>query len=308
MPASSRGITSADRSRPRCWRPPTSAAGSGSLSASASRHVELDAVRGGVPLRRFDARRVVVDGEHRREARAARPRSRARRSRSRRRAGSRARARRAARGRAASSRAPPVPNARPGSTTIASASGRRRLPGRPDPEPPDAHRPVKVAPALLPVRRHVVGRAPRRRPPRAAPRPRRRCTRPARGRRRARSPRSPAGRARASARAPPRRARSGLTRRRGGAGSAERALQLLEEPLVRLVGLVGGAALELLEQALLLLGQPARHLRRSRARAGRRGRSPAAPASRLPRSTCSVSRLRAGLELELELAVQRRHL
>ena len=33
----------------------------------------------------------------------------------------------------------------------------RRLPGRPDPELPDAHRPVEVAPALLPVGGHVVG-------------------------------------------------------------------------------------------------------------------------------------------------------
>ena len=81
-------------------------------------------------------------------------------------------------------------------------------------------------------------------------------------RRRARSPRSPAGRARASARAPARRARAGRTRRRGGARSAERALQLLEEPLVGLVRLVGRRSLELLEQAALLVGQPPRHLRR----------------------------------------------
>jgi hypothetical protein len=33
----------------------------------------------------------------------------------------------------------------------------RRLPRRPDPEPPDAHRPVKLPPALFPISGHVVG-------------------------------------------------------------------------------------------------------------------------------------------------------
>src|SRR5439155_26853455 len=94
----------------------------------------------------------------------------------------------------------------------------------------------------------------RRRRARASPRRPGRCRRSARRRRRCRPPpRTPAGTARSSARAPLRRAPPERPRRRDGATSAERALQLVEEPLVVAVGLVAGTALELLEQPALLV-------------------------------------------------------
>src|SRR5262249_31420289 len=151
------------------------------------------------------------------------------------------------------------------------------------------------------------GRRRGRTPPRAAPLPTRRCTRRAPRRRGDRAPRSLPGRARASARAQPRRARPGRTRRHGGAGSAERALQLLEEPLVRLVRVGAGGAVELLEQVALIFGQPPRHLDvdehalAAAAEALQSGHAAAGEDARGPR-------LRPRLELELRLAVERRHL
>ena len=243
----------------RCWRPRRRPRRAASLSASASRTSTLDAVRVGVPPRRFERRRVVVDGEHRPEARAAPRRSRARRSRSRRRAelprsssSSSSRQRRVVACAAGAERAP-------GSITIASRRP-AALPRRADPEPPDAHRPVEVAPALLPAGTHVVGAhlAEGRPEPLLARVVGVRDQLEAVGVRRA--PRSPAGRARASAPAPPRHARRGATERPADAAARSQRNALFsfsKNPSSRLVRLVAGAALELLEQVPLLVGQRA---------------------------------------------------
>ena len=74
--------------------------------------------------------------------------------------------------------------------------------------------------------------------------------------------------------------RARARRRRRRRVSAERALQLFEEPLVGAVGRLVRVRVELLEQAPLLGVQVARQRRRSRARGGRRARSPGAPACR----------------------------
>ena len=52
----------------------------------------------------------------------------------------------------------PVPNARPGSITTASASVRRLLPRRTDPEAPDPHAVMESAPRVLPALGDVVDR------------------------------------------------------------------------------------------------------------------------------------------------------
>src|SRR5262249_13548277 len=102
-------------------------------------------------------------------------------------------------------------------------------------------------------------RALRRRTPTAAPRRPSRCRRRARRRLPCRPPRSLPGTARAWSRAPPRGDPVRLRPRLGGARSAERALQLLEERLVVAIRVLVAARLELLEQAALLVVQPARH-------------------------------------------------
>src|SRR6266516_8058037 len=89
-------------------------------------------------------------------------------------------------------------------------------------------------------------------PPRRGP-----CTRRARRRPDDRSPRTPRGTTRASARGRTRRGPRARSRRRGGS-SAEGALQLVEEPLVRTVRLVARQALEFLEQTELLHAELAR--------------------------------------------------
>ena len=188
--------------------------------------------------------------------RAARRRPRRPPSRSRRRGGFRARAATGARCRPASSGAPPVPNARPGSTTTAarrpwadrSTAGRSRgHPPRPAGGTPSSGPPSRRATgsavacgnastiAATPCVRDVhgeLGRIAVRRSPRSLPVHARRATR-------ARSRPRPSGR----------------RRRRGGGRSAERALQAAEEAAVlvaRPVRVVVELLVQLLDESALL--------------------------------------------------------
>src|SRR5439155_15546695 len=145
-----------------------------------------------------------------------------------------------------------------------------------------------------------------RRRPTGAPRRRHPYTPPVRGPGRTPVPRSPRGRARASApgRSPP--APAGRPRRRGAAGSAEGALQLLEEPLVRAVRVHAGFALEVLQERALFLGQVARnpyvheHAVVSPPEALEDRHAAAA-------QDAGLARLRARRELQVDVTFDRRH-
>src|SRR5262249_48405864 len=122
----------------------------------------------------------------------------------------------------------------------------------------------------------------------------------------ARPPRSPRERARSCARAPPRRAPREPPPRRAASPSAERALQLVEEPLVRLVRLVRRQTLELLEQHALNVRELRRH-----EDVHEHSLIPAAESLQrrkaAPAQDDDLSRLRARLERELCLAVEGRY-
>src|SRR5439155_8394734 len=112
--------------------------------------------------------------------------------------------------------------------------------------------------------------------------------------------------ARASARALPPLARPARQQRPAGSRSAERALQLVEEPLAALVGGIGRQAVELFEQPALLLRQLPGH------------RDPdehaliAAPETLQNRQTATAqdahgTGLGPGPEGQLQVAFERRH-
>src|SRR3954451_7128787 len=138
----------------------------------------------------------------------------------------------------------------------------------------------------------------RRAPPAAA---RRRCTPPAPARRRPRAPRSPRESAAAIPLVPPPRGRA---RRGSRRGSAERALQLVEEALVLRVRIFVRQALEFLEQPSLLVRQPMRHRD-----VDEHAMVPAAEALQHGHAAAGedagLARLRPGGELELARAVER---
>src|SRR5439155_2562076 len=149
-------------------------------------------------------------------------------------------------------------------------------------------------------------RSRRRTPSRAAPRRPRPCRRRARRRPARPPPRSPPERAPASRPAPARRAGAGRSPTRGEDRSAEGALQLLEEPLIGPVGVLVRELLELIEEAPLLLGQVARD-------GDVDEQALVAAATSLqdrhaaPAEDADLAGLGAGLELDLELALERRH-
>ncbi len=127
-----------------------SASGSSSSRRSAWRHVDVDAVVGGVPLGRLDGLRVVVEREHRREAELCRrDREHARAAADVEHAASLLRLEQLEaelRGR--------VPAGAEGAARIDHDRDRVAvglLPRRPDPEPADADRLVELPPAVLPV-------------------------------------------------------------------------------------------------------------------------------------------------------------
>ena len=247
----SRGRARPRRRRARCWRRHDVRRGQLVGERVAAPHVDVDAVRRGVGV--------------------SSPRPRSDRRRARRRA--RSRASRAAiestpEPQPTSSRLPRVdrfeqleaePRRRvraraeraPGSITTASASsgGAPARAGRSTSS--RARRPVEAAPALGPVVRDVLAAHAAERLPEPLLAGAVGVGDELDAVVGVRAPRSPPGRARASAPAPPRPARRGPRRRRGAAASAEGALQLVEEPLVRPVRLLAGRSLELLEQASL---------------------------------------------------------
>ena len=158
---------------------------------------------------------------------------------------------------------PPVPNARPGSITTATTSSGGSSQGGPIQTRPIAHRPVKVAPALLPAGVDFVGGDGAESRPEALFAARVGVGRELDAVRQVPPPRSLPGRARSSAPARSLRAPARRPSRRGAARSAERALQLLEEPLVDRRSVSSPSlCCSSSSSAPLLVGQPARHPRR----------------------------------------------
>ena len=182
--------------------------------------------------------------------------------------------------------------------------------GGPIQRPAGAHRAMELAPAVLPARldrrRDDVAELARA----AAPPPRHRCTRRARSPGRAPPPRTPPARARAAARGRSRPRRPGRGTRRGGDARYRSALlSRWKKPSSSSAGEYvsgAGAAVEVLEQPALLLGHARRHgdvePHVEVARAGAMERRH--PASR---QDADHARLRAGGDLELDLAAERRH-
>src|SRR5439155_7052233 len=115
---------------------------------------------------------------------------------------------------------------------------------------------------------------------------------------------NPRERARAFVLSPPRPRRPGRQPRRGR-GSAEGALQLLEEALVGAVGLVASRLLEVVQQPALLVGQLPRygdvheHTVIAAAETLEYGHPAAA-------EDADLTRLGAGLEVELDITLERR--
>ena len=190
---------------------------------------------------------------------------------------------------------PPVPNARPGSTTTARCARGRIDPRRADPEAAGRDRPVELPPAVLPAvadglgsrlrervddRRDAVVRDVHRELGRIAVR---------------RSPRSLPVHARRAMRVRSRPRPLGRRRRRGGCRSAERALQAAEEAAVlvaRPVRVVVERLVQLLDESALLVVEHAWAPRRRGARSASLVRTLAAPASprragRAPRPAAS---------------------
>ena len=164
-------------------------------------------------------------------SRASPPRSRGRRSRSRRRAGSRLGTSSSSSRQSRVVACAPVPNARPGSITTGDRVRRRAAPtaARPRAARPAPAGGTRASGPPSPPRRRSTAR--RRTPTRAAPPRGRPCRRPARRRRSASRSSKPSGKSSSMiARARSASAAGTVTETR--AASAERALQLVEEPLV----------------------------------------------------------------------------
>ena len=240
--------------------------------------VDGDAVHARVRARRLDRRLLDVDRDHRLEAEQ--------RGGDREHAGAAADVEQRAglellqrlRGRAASSRASPVPNARPGSMTTTSASAGGVSHGGPTQRRPtrigrwnarhlSSHPPSTSAARPPPKNAHMRSSP-------AASVYAASSTPPARSTSSKPSGKSSSMVARASS------ARSVPDLDRDAAERAQRnALFSFSKKLSSCaVGVLVARGLELLEQAALLVGQPGAGRRRSRARDGRRARSPAARA------------------------------
>ena len=153
----------------------------------------------------------------------------------------------------ASSRGRPSRTRGPGSTTTAASWSGAGTHGGPIQSPPARTGRWNFRPAISPIRPRPPRPEPRRTPHGSPPRLRRRCRRRAPSSRRGRAPRSRSGNRCEKPCARDLGFGASVPRTRpGGAGSAQRALQSAEEPLVvvaRRVRLVAELRVELLEQA-----------------------------------------------------------
>ena len=209
----------------------------------------------------------------------------------------------------------PVPKAIPGLYRHGLQTSRRGLPGWAKPEAVDHNGTVEAMPGRVPARLDRADRRSRVHGP------------PERSRTSAGLPRqrrSPASSTVSSAESssskplgeqlehaspgctPPRRVRPG-SRCEPGRSSAEGCLQAVEEALVLVVARLIDLRVELLEQASALIVEPPRECARSRPRVGRRVRVPAVGACPVTVEHLDRAGLCAGVEVELELAIERRH-
>ncbi len=279
----------------------TSAGGASARTSVEQPRLHIDAVRRGVPAssprsppRRRRPRRPA-------RSRVVPPRSRARRSRSRRRA-------RLPRSSSWSSSrqscvvgCAPVPNARPGSITTESEPELGASQGGPIHSDPISHGPVEALPLVLPAfgdRLHPNVAEPR-------PQARRPCLVRERGQldriALAEPRRTPPGRARASRPSLPRPDRQAPGSRRE-AGSAERALQLLEEALVRAVGLRRWRSPRTRSRSRCCSSLSCRGTATFTSTRWSPRPKPWSTGIPLPAQHAHRTGLRAGLEIELELA------